>query len=420
MDDSKLDSLSTAVSLTVLEIDCLPKKLIPAFLLANLMSPALWSWRDEKKAGNDDGILYSPRNRLNQIQRFFHHYTFTNIPGEPAGDPWGLLDFAEEERRFGREFVRNIRDEYDATFRKLLSENPESQFGQIINEQYYKDGFFPRLKNETLEVLNAFRRTNPEGKASGKCIGLGMLWAAALVIWGRFPLDRIVITGNRAHMFVYLDEETGHLLNNTKWFSETRINNQSELSEYARLVASNTETTFFYSPSLGMCHCTSRMSEIPHQRVSNIYAEISRFVSNPLKHPDPDKITYVDPAHAIPDPLGYNSAEEYQAAIIKLAHEFPGSIYEYALYAFRLLDGTDHEVYRRAAMRDYKTKELAENINEPSDALGIVGGIKGTDSIFNDRDRIAMPDEVLYFNSGTDRDKALLLDTLLRHSGLAD
>ena len=154
--NDQIEKLSSAVSLTVLEIDDDPQKLIPAFFLANLMSPALWAWREEKSAGADNGILYSPKNRLNQIQRFFHHYTFTNIEGEPGGDPWGLLNFAEEEKRFGKAFVENIRAEYDATFRKLLSENPESQFGQIINEPYYKEGFFPRLKNETLEVMNAF------------------------------------------------------------------------------------------------------------------------------------------------------------------------------------------------------------------------------------------------------------------------
>ncbi|MCC7308963.1 MAG: hypothetical protein IT173_15475 [Acidobacteria bacterium] len=107
----KIDQLSTAVSLTVLEIDFLPQKLIPAFLLANLMSPALWSWRNEKQAANEAGVLYSPKNRLNQIQRFFHHYTFTNLPGEPGGDPWGLLSFDEEAKRFGTEFVDTIQKE---------------------------------------------------------------------------------------------------------------------------------------------------------------------------------------------------------------------------------------------------------------------------------------------------------------------
>ena len=132
----KIDQLSTAVSLTVLEIDYLPQQLIPAFLLANLMSPTLWSWRNEKQAASETGILYSPKNRLNQIQRFFHHYTFTNVPGEPGGDPWGLLSFDEEAERFGTEFVDKIRKDYDATFRRLRAENTESQFGQIIDEPY--------------------------------------------------------------------------------------------------------------------------------------------------------------------------------------------------------------------------------------------------------------------------------------------
>jgi len=418
--DEKLEKLSAAVSLTVLEIDFYPNELIPAFLLANLMSPALRAWQSEKKAGSDDGILYSPKNRLNQIQRFFHRYTFTNIAGEPGGDPWGLLNFAEEEKRFGSEFVQKIRAEYDATFRKLLAENPESQFGQIINQSYYREGFFPRLKNETLEVMNAFALVNEEGKRSGKCIGLGMLWAAALVVWGRFPLDRIIITGNRAHMFVFLDIEDGHLLNNTKWFSSTRINNQSELSEFVRVVASSTETTFFYNPEMGMCHCTTRTSQIPQQHITNIYANIGGFVSNPLKHPNPEQIQFVQPDYQMPNPLEYDSAENYQAAIVALAEQYPDSIYEFALYAFRRLDVPHPQVYVRAAMRDYNVKQLAQGITELSDALSIVGGITGRDSIFGSRDRIALPDETLYFKTGSDRDKALLLYTLLQHAPIHD
>jgi hypothetical protein len=418
--DEKLEKLSAAVSLTVLEIDFYPNQLIPAFLLGNLMSPALWAWRSEKKVGSDDGTLYSPKNRLNQIQRFFHRYTFTNIPNEPGGDPWGLLNFAEEEKRFGSEFVQKIRAEYDATFRKLLAENPESQFGQIINQPYYREGLFPRLKNETLEVMNAFARVNEEGKRSGKCIGLGMLWAAALVVWGRFPLDRIIITGNRAHMFVYLDIEDGHLLNNTKWFSSTRINNRSELSEFVRAVASSTETTFFYNPEMGMCRCMTRTSQILRRHITNIYANIGGFISNPLKHPNPEQIQFVKPDYEIPNPLEYDSAESYQAAVVALAEQHPDSIYEFALYAFRRLDVPYPQAYIGAAMRDYHVKKLAQGIKKLSDALSIVAGVAGQDSIFGSRDRIAMPDETLYFKTGNDGDKALLLYTLLQHSPIRD
>ena len=418
--EDRLERLSTAVSLTVLEIDHCPEKLIPAFLLADLMSPELWAWRSEKRAQNELGVLLSPKSRLNQIQRFFHRYTFTNIPGEPGGDPWGFLNFAEEEKRFGADFIQKIRAEYDATFRKLLADNPESQFGQIINESYYRQGFFPRLKNETLEVMNAFSLVDAEGKKSGKCIGLSMLWAAALAVWGRFPLDDIIITGNRAHMFVFLDAADGHLLNNTKWFSTTRINNRSELSEFVREVASSTDTTFFYNPAIGMCHCASRTSQIPRHRITNIYSRISEFVANPLKHPHPDHIQFIEPANAIPDPFGYDSAESYQTAVFALAAQHPDSIYDFARYAFRSLNVPYPQVYIRAANRDYNVKRLALGIKSLEDALSIVENIRRRESIFGSRDRIAIPDEILYFKTGSDRDRALLLYTLLQNSALSD
>ena len=53
-------------------------------------------------------------------------------------------------------------------------------------------------------------------------------------------------------------------------------------------------------------------------------------------------------------------------------------------------------------------------------ALAIVKSITGHESIFGSRDRIAMPDETLLFNTGNDRDRALLLYTLLAHSPIHD
>ncbi len=418
--EERLERLSNGVSLSVLEIDADAQNLVPAFLLADLMSPALWAWRDEKRAHAPDGSLRSAKGRLDALQRFFHRYTFTIMPGLPGGDVWGLMDFTEEENRFPRGFVENIRGEYDLTFRRLLAENPGSQFGRIIDQPYYKAGLFPRLKNETVEVMNAMSTVNPEGKRSGKCIGLGMLWAAALAVWGRFPLDRIIIAGNRAHMFVYLDIGEGHLLNNTKWFSSTRINNQSELSEFAKVVASGTETTFFYNPVMGMCHCTSRTSQIPNERIAELYRQIGGFVSNPLRHPSPEHIRFVGPNDPIPDPAGHDTAESYRAEVASLAAEHPGSIYEYALYAFRSLSVPWPQAYIRAALREARACELGRSVQELSDAVAIVGTISGRGSIFGSRDRIAMPDETLLFATGCDRDRALLLYTLLAHSPVRD
>ncbi|MFO0962135.1 MAG: hypothetical protein U0625_04445 [Phycisphaerales bacterium] len=418
--DDSAESLSRAVSLSVLEIDADAQHLVPAFLLADLMSPVVWAWRDQKRAHAPDGSLLSAKSRLDALQRFFHRYTFTIMPGLPGGDVWGLMDFAEEERRFPPGFVRAIRAEYDATFRKLLVDTPESQFGQIINEPYYQRGLFPRLKNESVEVMNAMARINPQHKPSGKCIGLGMLWAAGLTVWGRFPLDRIYITGNRAHMFVFLDEGDGHLLNNTKWFSSTRINNQSDLSEFVRAVASGTETTFFYNPVVGMCHCSTGASQVPFERISRVFDRIGGFVSNPLKRPETCCTRVIDPADGIPDPAEHTSASSYQAAVAALAAERPGSIYDYAMYAFRSLRVAHPQAYILAAMREARTRELGQGVTDLAGALAIVKSITGHESIFGSRDRIAMPDETLLFNTGNDRDRALLLYTLLAHSPIHD
>jgi len=418
--DDSAESLSRAVSLSVLEIDADAQHLVPAFLLADLMSPVVWAWRDQKRAHAPDGSLLSAKSRLDALQRFFHRYTFTIMPGLPGGDVWGLMDFAEEERRFPPGFVRAIRAEYDATFRKLLVDTPESQFGQIINEPYYQRGLFPRLKNESVEVMNAMARINPQHKPSGKCIGLGMLWAAGLAVWGRFPLDRIYITGNRAHMFVFLDEGDGHLLNNTKWFSSTRINNQSDLSEFVRAVASGTETTFLYNPVVGMCHCSTGASQVPFERISRVFDRIGGFVSNPLKRPETCCTRVIDPADGIPDPAEHTSASSYQAAVAALAAERPGSIYDYAMYAFRSLRVAHPQAYILAAMREARTRELGQGVTDLAGALAIVKSITGHESIFGSRDRIAMPDETLLFNTGNDRDRALLLYTLLAHSPIHD
>ena len=231
----EIERLSRAVSLTVFELDVNRDVLIPAYLLSNLMSPTLWKWRTQRRVFTSDGTFLSCKTRLSELQRHFHRYTFTHFPDEPAKDPWGLLHFSEEENRLGSSYIQRIRQEYDETLRKLLIDNPDSQFGQIINQEYYKAGYFPRLRNEIIEVMDAYSLISPDGKGSGKCAALAMLWAAALIIWGRFPPEKIVLIGNRAHVFVFLDEEDGHLLNNTKWFNRTRIQNCSEPSKFASI-----------------------------------------------------------------------------------------------------------------------------------------------------------------------------------------
>lgn len=84
-----------------------------------------------------------------------------------------------------------------------------------------------------------------------------------------------------------------------------------------------------------------------------------------------------------------------------------------ALYAFRSLDLPDLEPYLAAARRSSQIGARLGSVMGIDDALRAVKAMAGNASVFDDPDRIAMPDETVRFGTGTDRDKALLLHVLL-------
>ena len=67
------------------------------------------------------------------------------------------------------------------------------------------------------------------------------------------------------------------------------------------------------------------------------------------------------------------------------------------------------------ARRNPQAKALALQAATRDALLDIVRNLPGEQSVFQDRDRIAMPDETLRLKTGTDRDKGLLLHVLFEH-----
>lgn len=414
-----VEEYSRSTSLTVFEIHRAAAEIIPGYLLANMMSPALWKWRETRPMHDGEGNLRGTNRRLKDLQREFHWYTFTNDMSKPGGDYWGLLNFDDEEKRLGKEFIQTIRKDYDETLNYLLTLDSESQFGQIVLQDFYKQGFFPRLKNETIEGMNAYQRICPMGKGSGKCVALAMLWASSLAVCSRFPLDQIIVVANKAHLFVFLDDgENVNLFNNAKWYNHTRINNDSELAVQAKAVSTGSDVMFIYIPGKGMCDIYNKHSAIERETVETVAKRCSDFLGAPLMVGDLDDVTFEVNETSLPDPSDYEQLEDYQKAIYDLAEEKPQSSYTHAKYAYRDWRNTSPEVYAYASMREYEVGQRALAISQLSDALEIINSIGENDSIFNSRDRIALPDETLLFGAGDDRDRALLLFTLLEKSEL--
>lgn len=84
-------------------------------------------------------------------------------------------------------------------------------------------------------------------------------------------------------------------------------------------------------------------------------------------------------------------------------------------YSYRSLAVADKWPYLLNARRNPQAKTVAESSRSVDTLLEAVRGLPGVQSVFQDRDRIAMPDETLRLKTGTDRDKGLLLHVLLEH-----
>jgi hypothetical protein len=87
-----------------------------------------------------------------------------------------------------------------------------------------------------------------------------------------------------------------------------------------------------------------------------------------------------------------------------------------ALHAFRSLRGTEPGAFAEAALRGYRVYLQSAAIANPDEGIRRVRALGGTESYLPGGDRMALPDEVLRFDRGTRKERALTLYALLRLS----
>ena len=91
-----------------------------------------------------------------------------------------------------------------------------------------------------------------------------------------------------------------------------------------------------------------------------------------------------------------------------------------ALYTYRTLDVPDLSAYLQAARHNSQLGDRLPHVETIEDAMRFISAITGDQSIFDDPNRIAMPDETIRFATGSSRDKALLLHVLFERVLKAD
>ena len=236
-DHKTLEKYSSALTLSDMEIFIFPELFYP-LVLANIMSPILWSWRKDPwfKDMDNKGFNY----KVNRIKQFIiQNYVF-NLDLST----WGLTSKTREIERFREFFDMNLLRQSNALFGY---EGDKYYFDIDIRKHFgldkYNSDVIPYWKTETIEAMTAFRFKENFTSGAGECVSLSALYAAAIFVVARIPLEKIFLIATPLHSQNFIIEKEGLITNNRRIVTKNMWYNGTSLSERARRALENEKVT---------------------------------------------------------------------------------------------------------------------------------------------------------------------------------
>jgi len=232
-----LEKRSSAITLSDMEIFVFPE-LMYSLVLANILSPRLWRWREDPWF---DGIAkMKPYRRVTRVRQYImDHYAF-NLDLET----WGLTTQAREVERFREVLDPAVLAKSNALFgyegdRYYFDIDIRSHFGL----DKYEGDTIPYWKTETVEAMDAFRYKPGYATGAGECVSLSALYAAALFVVAGISLSDIYLLATPLHSQNFIDLEEGVLTNNRRLVTKKMWFNGTALSAQARRALENERVT---------------------------------------------------------------------------------------------------------------------------------------------------------------------------------
>ncbi|MEI6563376.1 MAG: hypothetical protein WCO42_03605 [bacterium] len=270
-----LEIRSSAVTLSDMEIFVFPD-LMMALLLANLMSPRIWKWREDPWFA---GLArMKPYRRITRLKQFImDHYAF-NLDL----DTWGLTTKDREMARF-RPFLQ------EDTIRRSNAlfgyEGDKYYFDIDIRTHFglnkYTADAIPYWKTETVEAMDAFKHKTGYSTGAGECVSLSALYAAALFIVAGIPLKDIFLMATPLHSQNYVDLDEGILTNNRRLVTKKMWCNGTALSAQARRALENEEVTVV-AHETGWIHTVYPDATIDPRDYARFSGKLHAFLDTPL------------------------------------------------------------------------------------------------------------------------------------------
>ena len=248
MDSEQLEKYSSAITLSDMEVFVFPE-LTFSLVLANIMSPIIWQWRDADCFKKLEGK--SSYKKLLRLRQFIMDEFEFNLDLET----WGLTTKQKEFKRF-KDFLSP--QEISASNALFGYEGDKYYFDVDIRKHFgldkYDSDIIPYWKTETVEAMSAFRFKKGYKTGAGECVSLSSLYAAAAFIVCGVPLKDIFMILTPLHSQNFIDIEEGILTNNRRLITKTMWFNGTEISSKAQRALRNEKVTIVAHPS-GYIHC---------------------------------------------------------------------------------------------------------------------------------------------------------------------
>ncbi len=279
MYDSKnpqsVEKYSSAVTLSDMEIFIFPE-LLYSLVLANIMSPRIWAWRDDPWFSKLETA--KPVRNLHRLKQ----YIMDNFTFNLDLDTWGLTTKGTELGRFRSFIDGRVLAESNALFGY---EGDKYYFDIDIRKHFgldrYTSDVIPYWKTETVEAMEAFRHKEGYPSGAGECVSLSTLYAAAAFVVTGIPLDDVYLYATPLHSQNFIDIGDGILTNNRRVVTKSMWFNGTELSGKARRALENERVTLV-AHRTGYIHALYNRATIDVRRYHQFRKRLGQFLAAPI------------------------------------------------------------------------------------------------------------------------------------------
>jgi hypothetical protein len=275
MNSNELEKYSSAITLSDMEIFVFPE-LMYSLLLANIMSPIIWQWRELDCFKKLEGK--STYRKLMRLKQFIIDEFEFNLDLET----WGLTNQSRELKRFEKFISPEDISRSNALFGY---HGDEYYFDVDIRRHFgldkYDSDIIPYWKTETLEAMNAFHLKEGYKTAAGECVSLAALYAAAAFVVCGIPLEDIYMILTPLHSQNFIDIQDGILTNNRRLVTKTMWFNGTEISNKAQRALRNENITIV-AHSSGYIHCFYKEATIDKKRYQKFNRKLEAYLSEDI------------------------------------------------------------------------------------------------------------------------------------------